>query len=85
MADSGPPMGPPPGTGQPDHNRGPEILAVCCSLVAVSSIFVAMRFYVRIRMTKNVAWDDWTVLASWVRRDKFVNASAANIPFSVRR
>lgn len=85
MADSGPPMGPPPGTGLPDHNRGPGILAVCCSLVAVSSIFVAMRFYVRVRMTKNVAWDDWTVLASWVSRDKVGNASAANVAFSFAR
>ena len=62
MADQ-PPL---PGTGLPDHNRGPEILAICGSLTGVAFLFVAVRFYVRIRMTKNVSWDDWTCLFAWV-------------------
>lgn len=55
-----------PGSGLPDRNRGPEILAVCGSLTAVAFVFVAMRFYVRVKMTKNTSWDDWFCLSAWV-------------------
>jgi len=57
---------PPPGTGLPDHNRGPEILAVCGALTAISFLFIVMRLYVRIRITKNAWWDDWLVFSAWV-------------------
>jgi hypothetical protein len=56
----------PPGTGLPDDNRGPEILAVCGSLTGIAFGFTAVRFFVRIKMTKNVGWDDWFCLFSWV-------------------
>lgn len=69
MADAGA-MPPPPGTGMPDVNRGPEILIVCGILTAISFLFLVVRYYVRISMTKDVAWDDWTCLISWVRNRK---------------
>jgi len=45
---------PPPGTGMPDRNRDPEILAICGSLTAIAFVFVAARFFVRIKMTRNI-------------------------------
>lgn len=57
---------PPPGTGMPDRNRGPQILAICGSLTAIAFVFVAVRFFVRISMTRNVGWDDCFVLLSWI-------------------
>lgn len=60
-----------PGTGQLDDNRGPEILGTCGALVGVSFLFLGIRFFVRVRMTKEVAWDDWFCLFSWVCRKDF--------------
>jgi hypothetical protein len=65
MAEVQPPP-PPPGTSMSDHNRGPEILAVCGSLTGVAFLFVVVRIFVRCRMTKNVSWDDWFCVAAWV-------------------
>ncbi|KAF6827312.1 integral membrane family protein [Colletotrichum musicola] len=48
----------------PDINRGPEILSICGSLVAVSVVIVAMRMWVRVRIFKLVGWDDYTMVAA---------------------
>lgn len=56
---------PPPGTGLPDHNRGPELLVACGSLTGIAFIFVVVRFYARIRITKSVSWDDYFCLSAW--------------------
>ncbi len=50
----------------PDVNRGPEILAICGSLVGLALLAVLMRIYVRATMVKHVGADDWTIIAAMV-------------------
>ncbi len=50
----------------PDENRGPEILAVCGSLVGLATLVVALRIWVRARMVKHIGADDWTIIAAMV-------------------
>lgn len=47
-------------------NRGPELQAVCYTLLVSSVIAVALRIYVRTRMVKNFGLDDWTMCAALV-------------------
>ncbi|KAL2193357.1 hypothetical protein P885DRAFT_45409 [Corynascus similis CBS 632.67] len=48
----------------PDENRGPEILAVCGSLVGFSLVIVLLRLYVRAKMVRHVGVDDWIIVAA---------------------
>jgi len=50
----------------PDENRGPEILAVCGSLVGFSLVIVLLRLYVRAKMVRHVGVDDWIIVAAMV-------------------
>lgn len=50
----------------PDHNRGPEILATCGSLVAISLIVVSLRMWVRAKMIGTIGADDWTIVGAMV-------------------
>ena len=53
----------PPSHGQ---NRGGYLLSVIWSQFAISFCFVALRFYCRIRLTRNAWWDDWCCLFAFV-------------------
>ncbi|KAL8827510.1 MAG: hypothetical protein Q9191_003139 [Dirinaria sp. TL-2023a] len=53
------PLGPPPPGG--DQNRAAEVHAFTWSLEIVSMIFVVSRMYSRIRLTRNMWWDDFCV------------------------
>ena len=46
--------------------RGPELIGVYSMFVALTTIFVAIRVYVRTRLVKSVGADDYTSVASWV-------------------
>ncbi|KAK4655221.1 hypothetical protein QC762_300470 [Podospora pseudocomata] len=48
----------------PDENRGPEILAICGTLVALSVLIVGLRIWVRARMIGQVGIDDWTIITA---------------------
>jgi hypothetical protein len=50
----------------PDENRGPEILAVCGSLVGLALVVVALRVWVRAKMVRHMGSDDWTIIAAMV-------------------
>ncbi len=50
----------------PDENRGPEILAVCGSLVGLAMVVVALRMWVRARIVQHIGADDWTILGAMV-------------------
>jgi L-lactate permease len=50
----------------PDENRGPEILAVCGSLVGLALIVVALRIWVRAKMVRHMGSDDWAIIAAMV-------------------
>lgn len=49
-----------------DTNRANELNAVAWTWIALSSVVVALRFYTRIRLTKNLSWDDWFILITLV-------------------
>ncbi|KAL2153733.1 hypothetical protein VTH82DRAFT_4888 [Thermothelomyces myriococcoides] len=48
----------------PDENRGPQILAVCGSLVGFSLVIVIFRLYVRAKVVQRIGADDWTIVAA---------------------
>ena len=51
----------------PDVNRGPEILAICGSLVGVALVMVLIRIWVRIKIVRQLGWDDYFMIAAMVR------------------
>lgn len=60
---SAPAMPLPPGG---DVNRAPTLIAVTWVECSLSTIVVALRFYCRVRITRNVWWDDWVILITLV-------------------
>ena len=56
--------GPPP---QGDVNKGPSIVITTSLIVGLAAVVVALRWSVRIWITKKVWWDDWTILFAIVR------------------
>ncbi|PQE28222.1 hypothetical protein CJF30_00010920 [Rutstroemia sp. NJR-2017a BBW] len=48
----------------PDYNRGPQILAICGSLVALTLIVGFLRLYVRIRIIREVGVDDYLMMGA---------------------
>ena len=61
-----PAAGPPPPGG--DVNRAGEVHAFTWILEIISITFVVGRMYSRIKLTKNVWWDDWCVCIAQVSR-----------------
>lgn len=49
-----------------DANRGPALLAIIGTQVAISTICVSLRFYTRIKIGR-VGADDWTIMVTLVR------------------
>lgn len=47
-----------------DVNRGPQILAVCGSLVGLATVTVLLRLWVRVRLIQQTGWDDFFALAA---------------------
>lgn len=58
-------LSPPPDGNQ---NRTGRILGACLGFLVVSSIFVALRLYTRLFLTKSARWDDWTIVLALVLR-----------------
>ncbi|KAI1385399.1 uncharacterized protein F4822DRAFT_432250 [Hypoxylon trugodes] len=54
----------PPGTGQPDYNRGPEIAGAVVSTTLAALVVVLARIFVRVRMTRSIGTDDYVMLAA---------------------
>lgn len=55
-----------PTTNPPDINRGPQILAVCGTLVGLAVAAVSLRVYVRATITRQLGWDDGLIAAAVV-------------------
>ncbi|EUC34235.1 hypothetical protein COCCADRAFT_4378 [Bipolaris zeicola 26-R-13] len=51
---------------RPDENQGPTILGATLSVFILAVITTIARLYVRIRMIRNVGWDDYTMILSMV-------------------
>lgn len=52
-----------------DQNRATELIVICWIEFIIALAFVAARFYSRIRITRNVWWDDWWILITLVSSD----------------
>lgn len=48
------------------QDRAGLLLAVAWTECAISSVFITFRFYCRKRITKNLWWDDWFILITFV-------------------
>ncbi|KAH7127010.1 hypothetical protein B0J11DRAFT_291617 [Dendryphion nanum] len=46
----------------PDENEGHQILAATLTVTIVALITMVARLYVRVRMIKNMGWDDYTMI-----------------------
>lgn len=53
-----------PAPASPDINRGPQILAICGTLVGVAATTVLLRIWVRVTITCQLGWDDGFILAA---------------------
>lgn len=51
-------------TNPPDINRGPQILAVCGTLVGLAVAAVSLRVWVRATITRQLSWDDGLIIAA---------------------
>ena len=76
------PTGPPPGApggqhggcdgvyqiqpGAPVPDQGPQTAASVWVLLALATIFLALRIYSKFRKSRGLWWDDWILIASWV-------------------
>lgn len=49
----------------PNEDRGPKLVALFWSLIAVAYLFVAARFYAR-HVIRGIGLDDWMILVSIV-------------------
>jgi len=50
----------------PVQERGPTVLAVTCLVIALSTIFVGLRFISRVVFVRHVSLDDYFMAAAWV-------------------
>ena len=50
-----------------DYDRGPEFIRVAWIECSIAIIFVALRFYSRIKYVSKLWWDDWVMLLTLVR------------------
>lgn len=48
------------------ENRGPELQAVCSTMVSLSFVSVLLRVYTRTRIVKAFGWDDFFMVAALV-------------------
>ena len=49
------------------ENRGPELQAVCCTLVVAAAVAMLLRCYTRIFLVKSFGFDDWCMIFALVR------------------
>lgn len=48
------------------QDRGPTTSGVTIAVTIIATLFVAARFYTRIRLVRSVRQDDWWILAAWI-------------------
>ncbi|QRC98512.1 hypothetical protein JI435_045660 [Parastagonospora nodorum SN15] len=51
---------------RPDENQGPTILAATLTVTIAALFAVIARLYVRLRMIRNVGWDDYVMVTSMI-------------------
>lgn len=48
-------------------SRGPEVNIALWTLTCVSCLFLSLRLYCKSYKHKDLWWDDWILILSWVR------------------
>ncbi|KAF2646828.1 integral membrane protein [Massarina eburnea CBS 473.64] len=48
------------------EDKGPAILAICSTLTALATLFVAARLYVRVNILSRAGLDDWLIVISMI-------------------
>jgi hypothetical protein len=66
-----PPLTPEQLAALPHDNQGPGLNATIWTLIAISSIFLALRVYCKFSRHRGLWWDDWILIASWVSARPF--------------
>ena len=51
----------------PHDNHGVKMNAVAWTLSALATLFLALRLWAKFRRRKNLWWDDYILIAAWVR------------------
>ena len=59
-----------------DVSKGPALIIALCVVVAVALIVVLLRCSVRIWITKNIWWDDWTIILATVSSSNFTDTDS---------
>jgi len=70
-------------TDNPADSRAGTIIGVVIALCTLSSICVALRFYARMHIRKNVGIDDWMTLAALVSCARFVSVVEKALPAAI--
>ena len=76
-ADMSSPSQPPPGGNQ---SQNKALMGVTIAMLSFSTIFVSLRFLVRIYVVKSIWWDDWTILLALV---SFMRSLCFNAKFNL--
>ena len=50
----------------PIPDQGQQMVAAIWTLVALATVFMALRFYCKIWRLRKLWWDDWVLFMSWV-------------------
>ncbi|KAI1065377.1 hypothetical protein LB507_000786 [Fusarium sp. FIESC RH6] len=66
-------------------NRGPEVQAVCYTLLVSSVIACGLRIYVRTRMVKNFGFDDWAMCAALITFILFCTSALSGVTYGTGR
>jgi hypothetical protein len=56
-----------PDDGRDHEDLGPMLNTVFWTMAALSTIFLALRVYTKVSRRRKMWWDDWLLIASWVR------------------
>ncbi|KAM0237794.1 hypothetical protein ACHAP5_008917 [Fusarium lateritium] len=66
-------------------NRGPELQAVCYTLLIASVIALGLRVFVRVRLVKNFGFDDWCMCCALVTFFLFVFSALMGVHYGTGR
>lgn len=70
MADSAPSI---PVSSGPTQSRSDQVVAICLSMLALSSIAVIARIWIRLALVRvRFGADDWAILVSWAFSIAFI-------------
>jgi uncharacterized membrane protein len=48
------------------ENQGPKVVGIVIAFTVLASVCVLLRFFARVRFTKQVGWEDWFIAISMV-------------------